>query len=127
MVRLRDQDVRPVPGAGAVVALRRDSAALAGPTLSFAEPQDEPHALLLSLADQQLWAFAAARVLGEYDLLRQPVDPLMSKIAPATASAILDDGRLVLWLSPSDLVRMAEAQQGGPGRRKPRKPPATAS
>lgn len=115
MVRLRDQDVRPVPGGRAlwsrygVIPLR----SLAH-TLSFAEPQDEPHALLLSLADQQLWAFAAARVLGEYDLLRQPVDPLMSKIAPATASAILDDGRLVLWLSPSDLVRMAEAQQGGP-------------
>ena len=115
MVRLRDQDVRPVPGGRAlwsrygVIPLR----SLAH-TLSFAEPQDEPHALLLSLADQQLWAFAAARVLGEYDLLRQPVDPLMSKIAPATASAILDDGRLVLWLSPNDLVRAAEAQQGGP-------------
>lgn len=115
MVRLRDQDVRAVAGGRAlwsrygVIPLR----SLAH-TLSFAEPQDEPHALVLSLADQQLWAFTAARILGEYDLLRQPVDPLMSKIAPATASAILDDGRLVLWLSPADLVQLAEAQSGNP-------------
>lgn len=115
MVRLRDQDVRAVAGGRAlwsrygVIPLR----SLAH-TLSFAEPQDEPHALVLSLADQQLWAFTAARVLGEYDLLRQPVDPLMSKIAPATASAILDDGRLVLWLSPADLVQLAESQGGNP-------------
>lgn len=120
MVRLRDQDVRPVTGGRAlwsrygVVPLR----SLAH-TLSFAEPQEEPHALVLSLADQQLWAFSAARILGEYDLLRQPVDPLMSKIAPATASALLDDGRLVLWLAPNDLVRLAGSQHGIPTSQRP--------
>ncbi len=120
MVRLRDQDVRAVSGGRAlwsrfgVIPLR----SLAH-TLSFAEPQDEPHALVLSVGDQQLWAFAAARILGEYDLLRQPVDPLMSKIAPATASAILDDGRLVLWLSLADLVQLAESQQANPQPKRP--------
>ena len=109
MQRLQDQDVRPVAGGRAlwsrygVVPLRS-----LAQTLGFAEPQEEPHALLLSLADHQLWGFSAARILGEYDLLRQPCDPLMTQIAPATASAILDDGRLVLWLSPADLVKLAE-------------------
>jgi two-component system, chemotaxis family, sensor kinase CheA len=109
MQRLQDQDVRPVAGGRAlwsrygVVPLH----SLAG-TLGFAEPQDEPHALLVSLADHQLFAFSVARILGEYDLLRQPCDPLMTQIAPATASAVLDDGRLVLWLSAADVIRLAQ-------------------
>lgn len=109
MQRLQDQDIRPVAGGRAlwsrygVVPLRS-----LAQTLGFAEPQEEPHALLLSLSDHQLWAFSAARILGEFELLRQPCDPLMTQIAPATASAVLDDGRLVLWLAPADLVKLAE-------------------
>ena len=126
MLRMSDADVRNVAGGRAlqtrygVVPLR----SLAN-TLGFAEPQEEPHALLLSLADQQMWAFSAARILGEYDLLRQPCDPLMTQIAPATASAVLDDGRLVLWLSPADLVKQAEGrpptgERGQPALERPR-------
>jgi len=67
--------------------------------------------------------------VGEFDLLRHPLDPLLSPLGYLGGSATLDDGRLVIILSIPGLVRRAEARpfamprpgaairpdEGGPG------------
>jgi two-component system chemotaxis sensor kinase CheA len=50
------------------------------------------------------YALASPKVLGEFELFRRPMGPVLSSIGLATASAVMDDGRLVLLLEPTTLL-----------------------
>lgn len=50
------------------------------------------------------YALASPAVLGEFELFRRPMGPILSTIGVATASAVMDDGRLVLLLEPAALL-----------------------
>jgi two-component system chemotaxis sensor kinase CheA len=50
------------------------------------------------------YALASPKVLGEFELFRRPMGPVLSAIGLATASAVMDDGRLVLLLEPAALL-----------------------
>lgn len=63
-----------------------------------------PQGLVLRAGDH-IVAFEIPRIIGEYDLLRRPSDDLVAHVTRSAATAVLDDGRLVLWLAPADLVR----------------------
>lgn len=54
------------------------------------------------------WAFGIPDLVGEFDLIRRPVDALVSRFGHIAASATLDDGRLVLVLGVNGLIRLAE-------------------
>src|SRR5262249_27034064 len=47
-------------------------------------------------------------LIGEFELLRRPVDSLVSRFGHVAASATLDDGRLVLILAINGLIRLGE-------------------
>lgn len=108
MLRLADGTVRSVVG-GRSLSTRYGTLPLRSMarTLGFVDAIDEPHGLILSFGDQ-LIAFATAHVVGEFDLVRQPCDRLLAHISHATATASLDDGRLVLWQSAAELSRQAQ-------------------
>jgi two-component system chemotaxis sensor kinase CheA/two-component system sensor histidine kinase and response regulator WspE len=80
------------------------SAALDAPA-----PAGEPWAVVLETG-RGPWTFTIPRVVGELDLLRHPLDPLLASLGYLGASATLDDGRLVLLLSIPGLVRRAEGR-----------------
>ncbi|HRI54461.1 MAG TPA: response regulator, partial [Pseudomonadota bacterium] len=67
-----------------------------------------PRGLILSTGAQR-WAFALEAVLGEFELIRKPCDPLLVACLGFAASAMLDDGRLVLYLNPAELVQRAQS------------------
>lgn len=49
-------------------------------------------------------ALASPALLGEYELFRLPLGPTLASVGPASASAMMDDGRLVLLVEPSALL-----------------------
>ena len=66
-------------------------------------------------------------MVGEYELFRRPMGPLMASIGPASASAVMDDGRLVLLVEPAALLGQplgtparAPAIAPAPARTRPR-------
>jgi chemotaxis protein histidine kinase CheA len=50
------------------------------------------------------YALASPKVLGEFELFRRPMGPVLSAVGLATASAVMDDGQLVLLLEPTTLL-----------------------
>ncbi|KIG14213.1 Signal transduction histidine kinase CheA [Enhygromyxa salina] len=52
----------------------------------------------------RIHALASPPVLGEFELFRRPMGPLLAAVGPASASAVMDDGRLVLLLEPAALL-----------------------
>jgi chemotaxis protein histidine kinase CheA len=50
------------------------------------------------------YALASPPVHGEYELFRRPMGPLLAGVSPASASSVMDDGRLVLLLEPAALL-----------------------
>ncbi|PRP95245.1 hybrid sensor histidine kinase/response regulator [Enhygromyxa salina] len=106
---------------GRVVALSQRQAAGESPTIVV----DGEHLPLVSLAqllgldDANLvenrvaiccrhagrgYALASPPVLGEFQLFRRPLGSLLANVGPANASAVMDDGRLVLLLEPATLL-----------------------
>jgi len=119
--RLGDEVVVAVAGGRALrrpegfIPLRSLSGVLGAPAT------DEQWVVVLESAGH-LWAFLAAGVLGEYDLLRRPVDGFVGQCGPIAASSVLDDGRLVLLLRPGGLLRRSEsAVARGPRPGRPRR------
>jgi two-component system chemotaxis sensor kinase CheA len=78
-----------------------------GATLGPADPVFEPWAAIVEVASRRV-AFSMDRPLGEIPLLRRPVDRVLSRSGAVNGSAILEDGRLVLILAPSGLLRQSE-------------------
>lgn len=50
------------------------------------------------------YAIACPPLLGEHELFRRPLGPTLASLGLASASAILDDGRLVLLVEPGALI-----------------------
>jgi two-component system chemotaxis sensor kinase CheA/two-component system sensor histidine kinase and response regulator WspE len=109
VVTIADSVVDGVAG-GKVLRFRDESIplrSLAG-VVAAEDPGGEAWALVIEHASRR-WAFGIQRLVGEYDLLRRPVDGLLAHFQHIAASAALDDGRLVLLLSMSGLLRRTEA------------------
>ncbi|HMA92494.1 MAG TPA: response regulator [Polyangiaceae bacterium] len=66
------------------------------------EPEPCSAALVVRI-QEQLYALLVARILGERELIRRPAEPLLTRTTAIGASAMLEDGRLVLML---DLVQV---------------------
>lgn len=82
-------------------------------TLGALDGLDEPWAMVVEVAGRRL-AFAMPRVLGEFDLLRRPLDPLLAPLGYLGASSTLDDGRLVLILLLAGVVRRGDGKARAP-------------
>ncbi len=113
VVRLAEQPPESVPGGRAlrtragVVPLRSLAAVLGLPAA------EEPLALVLATGNRH-WGFTVEKLAGEWDLVRSACDPLLAAGGRLSASAILDDGRLVLHLAVADLVRRADTGAAAP-------------
>src|SRR5205823_4460357 len=75
-------------------------------TLGLAETREERWGLIIEVGGHA-FVFAVPALVGEFDLLRRPLDALAGSSDCLSASAILDDGRLVLLLTPSGLLRLS--------------------
>jgi chemotaxis protein histidine kinase CheA len=67
--------------------------------------EEEPNAAILELFGRR-WAVRIPRSLGERDLIRTPADPLLLRTSPFGATALLEDGRLVLVPQLDRLTRL---------------------
>jgi two-component system, chemotaxis family, sensor histidine kinase and response regulator WspE len=55
-----------------------------------------------------VYGFVVDRLLGERELVVQPLDPQLGKVKDIAAGALMDDGSPVLIVDPDDLVRSAD-------------------
>jgi len=82
-------------------------------------PGDEERAAAIVEIAGRTWALAIPRALGERDLIRTPADPLLSRTSPFGATALLDDGKLVLMPQLDRLALLLRAAPQGPPPRPP--------
>ncbi|PRQ04115.1 Gliding motility regulatory protein [Enhygromyxa salina] len=68
-----------------------------------AEDSEDRVAICCSHAGRR-YALASPTLLGEFELFRRPMGPLLASVGPASASSVMDDGRLVLLLEPAALL-----------------------
>jgi two-component system, chemotaxis family, sensor kinase CheA len=78
-----------------------------GGALGLEQLQLESWAAIVEVAARRI-AFSMDRPLGEIALLRRPVDKVLSVSGAVNGSAILEDGRVVLMLAPTGLLRQSE-------------------
>jgi chemotaxis protein histidine kinase CheA len=111
---------------GRAVAVRIDGCYL--PLLSLSrllgvEDIDEAEVLMCEHAGRS-WAIASPSLVGEFELFRRPVGPTLASVSPASATAVLDDGRLVLLVEPASLLGRHERVGGrfSAGASAPRRP-----
>lgn len=64
---------------------------------------DNRVAICCSHAERR-YALASPPVLGEFELFRRPMGSLLASMGPASASAVMDDGRVVLLVDPAALL-----------------------
>lgn len=118
VARAADRPVQAVPGGRAIthrgegVPLRSLSAILGHGTAS---PDGEPWVLLLESGGRR-HALSVPALCGERELLRQPTDALLAPLDHVGASALLEDGRLVLVVTAAGLLRRAAEADEAPGR-----------
>jgi CheY-like chemotaxis protein len=93
VVRYRDQAI-PLRSLSAAVAHQREA---------------EPWALILD--GEPRWALTVPALLGDHELVRQPIDRLLHSLQHIGASATLDDGRMVLLVTLAGLLRQTEGIQ----------------
>jgi chemotaxis protein histidine kinase CheA len=109
VVSLADYTVAQVAGGQSI---QHEGQALPLRSLSQALGADkgglEQRALIVSASGRR-YAYAAPRLLGDFDLVRRPVDALLGSSGHIGASATLDDGSLVLILSLAGLLRRGDA------------------
>jgi chemotaxis protein histidine kinase CheA/CheY-like chemotaxis protein len=82
--------------------------------LAMGETEDEHWAVVVDSGGRR-YAFTVPALIGEFDLVRRPIDGLLAPFEYLAASATLDDGRLVLVLLLSGLVRKSEGRTGTGG------------
>jgi two-component system, chemotaxis family, sensor kinase CheA len=78
-----------------------------GVTLGPPHVEQEAWAAIVEVATRRV-AFAMDRPIGELPLLRRPVDKVLSGSGAVNGCAILEDGRIVLILAPTGLLRQSE-------------------
>jgi chemotaxis protein histidine kinase CheA len=97
--------VEAVPG-GEVLRRRDETLPYRSlPRLLTTAASDEVLVMVVA-AGPRRWAIGCPALVGEFDLLRQPLDPLLARHPHLGASATLDDGRLVLLLAIAGLLRL---------------------
>ena len=87
MTRLSDCEVETVAG-GAILRLGSDTMPLRAlsATLAVDDHQDEAWVVVVE-SGRHRWAFTAAKPLGDFLLLRRPIDRIVGLSAPISASA----------------------------------------
>jgi chemotaxis protein histidine kinase CheA len=105
VVRLEDGVVEAVAG-GSVFRLGDEAIPLRSlsTALGVARAPEEEWAAIVD-ASRHRWAFSTTKPIGDFALLRRPIDRVVGSAAPIGASATFEDGRLVLILALGDLVR----------------------
>jgi chemotaxis protein histidine kinase CheA/ActR/RegA family two-component response regulator len=115
VLNLREHTVRTVAGGMAlwspvgVLPLYSMTRALGG---DGGEQVGEEQLALIVSTGNQYWAFSLPGVVGEFELIRKPCDPLLAACLRVVASATLDDGRLVLYLNPAEILARAQRKGG---------------
>jgi chemotaxis protein histidine kinase CheA len=69
-------------------------------------------ALIVTLRDQR-YGLLVARVVGERELIRRPAEPLLARTTAIGASAMMDDGRVVLMLDLAHVARRLKRSSRG--------------
>jgi chemotaxis protein histidine kinase CheA len=106
---LTEERVEAVAG-GMVVAFDHEKIPLRPlPALIGSTETERNWAIVVELGRQH-WAFTVSKLLGEFPLLRRPIDRIVGAMGLIGASATFEDGRLVLILTVPDLVRQAPAR-----------------
>jgi chemotaxis protein histidine kinase CheA/CheY-like chemotaxis protein len=105
VVRLSDQRQDVVAG-GVAMGFHDEALPLRSLVQALGARDDEAPtwAAVLEVGGRRV-ALALPKLLGEQDLLRRPLDALLGGFEHLSASATLDDGRLVLLLSVAGLLR----------------------
>jgi chemotaxis protein histidine kinase CheA/CheY-like chemotaxis protein len=113
VVRLADCRVERA-AAGTVLRYRDDAVPLRSlsAAVTHQHASAEPWAILLDWGGR-VWAFGIPALAGEEDLVRRPVDPLVSSFGHIAASAIHHDGRLILLLLVGELIRLSDSRRSG--------------
>jgi two-component system chemotaxis sensor kinase CheA len=108
VLRLSEQTIEAVAG-GMAIRVRDTMVPLQslGGLLRHGARAEEGWVVVVESGDH-LWAFTVAKLLGEYSLLRRSIDRIVGSVGLIAASATFEDGRLVLILSTSGLVRQSK-------------------
>jgi CheY-like chemotaxis protein len=115
VVRVADHKIEDVAG-GRILRFREVPLPLRSLTRTLSTIQDgvdEPWAVIVEVSGRR-YAFTVPSLIGEFDLVRRPVDAILARFETIAASATLDDGRLVLLLLGGGLLRRADARAGIP-------------
>ena len=72
-------------------------------TLGFPQDRDEGHVVLLEVFGERR-AYTLAKLCGEHEVVRRPVDEVLLAMGTIGGSATLEDGRLVLLVRPEALA-----------------------
>lgn len=99
-------DDKAVRYQGAAIPLRSFTRAVKLPNAA-----SETTALILELGEK-LFAVRVNAVVGERELIRRPAEALLARVTGIGASAVLNDGRMVLLLDLSFLERSLLGQSG---------------
>ena len=112
VVSLKRSDVEHVAG-GDVVSVRGEQIPLRSMTeaMGIGGQAEEPIALVVRSGQRQ-FALSVSSLVGEFDLLRRPVDPLLRQFPYVSGSSTLSDGRLVIMLLVAELVRRGDRLAG---------------
>jgi CheY-like chemotaxis protein len=110
VIRLRDAKVEKA-ASGMVLRHRGEAVPLRslGAAVLRRRDDEEPWAIVVEWGGRS-WAFSIPALAGEHDLVRRPVDALVATLGHIAASAIHDDGRLILLLMVGELIRLADAR-----------------
>jgi two-component system sensor histidine kinase and response regulator WspE len=76
--------------------------------LSDASTTSDEVSILVVGDHGSVYGFAVDRLLGERELVVQPLDPQLGKVKDIAAGAVLEDGSPILIVDPGDLVRSAD-------------------
>ncbi|HEX6837159.1 MAG TPA: ATP-binding protein, partial [Polyangia bacterium] len=107
VVKRTDYTIEPVAG-GEVLHHRDGPLPLRSLSTVLARRKiDEPWVLILTLNNRRL-AYGASILVGEHELVRHAIDPVLASIGYLGASATLEDGRLVLLVAAAGLLRQSE-------------------
>jgi CheY-like chemotaxis protein len=107
VVKRSDYEVEAVAG-GAVMHHREGPLPLRSLSTVLARREiEEPWILILVLNNRRL-AFGAPSLVGEHELVRHAIDPVLASVGYLGASATLEDGRLVLLVAAAGLLRQSE-------------------
>jgi chemotaxis protein histidine kinase CheA/ActR/RegA family two-component response regulator len=99
---------RAISSGDHMIPLRSLSGALAATLV------EEERSILVVDLNNRRWALSVPMVLGEYDLVRRPLDETLSSLDYLSGSMLLDDGRLVLMLALGGVLRRAGLDANAP-------------